>query len=241
MGLVLLVIWLAGMLAQSLVAFIPPSADVHLGKASWDQLAPPERQCQSPEIAAYVKSLADTLTPHFNTPFEFQFRVVDSEEVNAFALPGGFVTINLGLLRKADSGDEVAAVVGHEMAHVSERHGTKRILRQLGGMAVLSAIFGGTDIEAPAYVLGGLANTAYDRDQEAQADEIGRRALIDAGISPVGMVRFFERMATEAGPTPPQLLSTHPDPGNRAQAAREAADGFTPSRSLPSPRGLSCH
>jgi predicted Zn-dependent protease len=203
-------------------------------------MAAPEQVCDHPKVVAYVESIGAVVAPHFNSPFQFRFRVVDDPSVNAFALPGGFVTVNMGLLQSAESGEEVAAVIGHELAHVVQRHGTRRVLRQLGGMAALSIVFGGTDLEVPATLLGGLANTAYDRDQETEADELGQEALIAAGVSPIGMVHFFERMAKDAALAPPQFLSTHPDPGNRAQRAQAAISNASATRQLESPRGLVC-
>ncbi|MEN9577914.1 MAG: hypothetical protein RJA70_923 [Pseudomonadota bacterium] len=239
-SLIALLVWMAGALAQSGIAWIPLSVDESVGRAAWDSVAPPEKICKNPRVNAYVTEVAGALAPHFLSDFKFQFRVVDDDSVNAFALPGGFVTVNMGLLKKAESGDEVAAVLAHELAHVVQRHGMRRGLRQLGGTAAIALVFGGTDIEAPAAVIGGLASTAYDREQEAESDQLGREALMKAGVSPFGMARFFERLQADNAFTPPLLLSTHPDPGNRAAAASAAAQGFQPTRSLPTPVGLSC-
>lgn len=234
-------VWAAGAVAGSAVAWIPLSVDETLGSSAWETVAPSDKLCKSEQVNRYVSELAAVLTPHFPPVFKFQFRVVDDDAVNAFALPGGFLTVNMGLLKKAQSGDEVAAVLGHEMAHAIQRHGTRRILRQLGGTVAISLVFGGTDIEAPAYLIGSLANSAYDREQEIESDELGRAALMAAGVSPLGMAQFFERLQKEETLAPPQLLSTHPDPGNRAAAAHAAAQGFKATRKLPSPQGLVCN
>lgn len=235
------IVWLAGVAAEALSDSIPPEVDEAIGEQAWQAVAGPQSaRCTNPEPLRYVQSVAAPLVEALGpTPFEFRFAVVESKEVNAFALPGGFVTVNMGLLEAAETGEEVAAVLGHEIQHVIGRHGTERILRQLGGTTVLYAVFGGTDIGIPAQLLSDFLHTAYDRDQERESDEHGRALLMKAGLDPSGMARFFERLA-KSGMTPPELLSTHPDPGGRAEAAARAAKGFVARRKLPQPKGLKC-
>ncbi len=228
--------WAAGKSTR----FIPREVDATLGEQTWVALAPPGQRCTNPELQAYVQQLADPLVAATDGSFQFQFTVVDAPEVNAFALPGGFVTVNLGLLKAAQTGEEIAGVLAHEIGHVALRHGTQRILRQLGGSVVLSALFGGTDIELPTYLVGNLLDTAYSREQEREADEYGLRLLQRAGIETGGLVRFFERMAQQS-PQLPGLLSTHPDPGDRARRAAQLAEHSSVHVYLPAPRDWSCH
>jgi predicted Zn-dependent protease len=234
-------LWGARALAGSLARSAPPELDSTLGAQSWEGLAPESRRCKDPGPKAYVEELAAPLVKATTTPFEFQFTVVDDPAINAFALPGGFVTVNFGLLEKAKTGEEVAGVLAHELSHVTERHGTQRVLRQLGGFAAMSVLFGGTDIEVPTQVLSGLVHTAYDRAQETEADTVGIAVLKKAGVDPGGMADFFHRLREESPVNPPELLSTHPDPGNRAEKVREAATGFRPTLSLPKPANLRCN
>ncbi len=240
-GLVLAGLWLVRGLAGWASFLVPTSVDVALGAQSWAALTPSERRCDNEQTQRYVQTIAGALTPHIQSAFDFQFVVADDDAINAFALPGGFVTVNMGLLRAAGSGEEVAGVIAHELAHVTERHGTKRILRGLGSMALMSVAFGGTDIEAPTALVAGLVNTSYDRDQEAEADQVGLALLERAEVDPRGMARFFERVQNEAGAAIPELLSTHPDPGNRAALAAARAENATISVNLPAPTGLRCH
>lgn len=225
-------LWSLDHLAEFLAERLPPEVDVALGEQAWSQVAPESKRCSNPQLKRYVEALTKPLRDQVTSDFDFRFTVVDQPEVNAFALPGGFITVNRGLLENAASSTEIAAVLAHEMAHVTERHGTKRAARQLGALTVVSLLFGGTDFHELGLVVAGLAGSAYDRDQEAEADAVGRRWLMDAGISPLGMAQFFERMSA-ASPELPALLSTHPDPGDRAEAARVAAEGFTVTRELP--------
>ncbi len=238
------VIWLLGVIAAWLVDFVPTDVDVALGEQNWEQLAPSSIHCTDPGPLAYVEELAQPLREHAGTEFEFHFVVVESPEVNAFALPGGFVTVNMGLLDAAETGEEVAAVLAHEMTHVTERHGMRGVMRRIGGVAVVAMIFGGTDFETLAYAAEGLAGQAHSRDQEREADEGGRTILMNAGVDPTGMATFFERLEQLQGSLPGAavLLSTHPNPGERAQTTREIAANFTATRDLPDPpEDLHCH
>lgn len=239
-----LVIWLLGVLAEWLVVLVPTDVDVALGEQNWEQLSPPETHCTDPGPLAYVEQLTEPLKAHAGDEFEFQFVVVESPEVNAFALPGGFVTVNMGLLDAAETGEEVAAVLGHEMTHVTERHGMRGVMRRVGGMVFVAMLFGGTDFETLAYAAEGLAGQAFSRDQEREADDGGRAILMGAGINPIGMATFFERLEADQGELPGavELLSTHPNPGERAETTREIAAGFVATVDLPDPpEDLHCH
>ena len=196
-------------------------------------------ECDNPEVLAYVERVAQPLLAAAQPlPFTFQFKVADTEMVNAFALPGGYVTVNYGLLTSAQSGEEVAGVIAHEIQHALLRHGTRRMLRQMGSSALMLVIFGASDLHTLGQTAGQLASLSYDRDQESESDQRGVDLLVRAHINPQGLATFFERLARDS-PNPPELLSTHPDSGRRAQVVAQAARGgsFQP---LPSPQGLRC-
>jgi beta-barrel assembly-enhancing protease len=238
---VLLVVWIGKNLAGWLTAFVPDSLDQTLGEQAFSTLAPEGQRCTRREAVEYIEGLVRTLPPEVSGPYELKFAVVDSPEVNAFALPGGFISVNFGLLSKAESGEEVLGVLAHEIGHVRLRHGTRRILREVGTAVAIGALFGGTDISMPAGLVAGLMSSAYDRDQETEADDSAIEALRAAGIDPLGMSRFFERLATEgAAVHMPELLSTHPDPGDRAERTARMAKGTVITKTLPSPRDLRC-
>lgn len=238
---VVLVIWVVRGLAGWLTRFVPDEVDRMLGEQAYPLLAPESQRCSRRESVEYIQSLVRTLPPEVSGPFELQFVVVDNSEVNAFALPGGFVSVNFGLLKEAESGEEVLGVLAHEIGHVRLRHGTRKMLRELGSAVALSLLFGGTDISIPASVLADFMSSAYDRDQETESDDAAIEALRAAGVDPLGMSRFFERLAKQgSGPRIPELLSTHPDPGDRAERTARQAEGAKVTRLLPSPRGLRC-
>jgi predicted Zn-dependent protease len=229
-----------GSLAGWLTPLVPMSVDRTLGEASQQQLSATQSECTNPLAKKYIEELAAPLQKAAGPlPFEFSFRVVDSSEVNAFALPGGFVTVNWGLVEAAESGEEIAGVIGHEIQHALLRHGTKRILRQVGTGALLSLVLGGTDFHAYGQAAAGLTHLSYDRDQESEADEQGVALMRASGINPAGLATFFARLAKNS-PQPPTILSTHPDPGDRARlVSAGAAD--TSYKALPAPSGITCH
>jgi predicted Zn-dependent protease len=238
-GLPLLALGGARWLAGAAVLRLPPEVDAALGRATWEALRVSGQRCDDPAaeryVAAIVRPLIEALGP---SPWHFELMVSDASDVNAFALPGGYVVVNAGLLTAAQTGEEVAAVLAHELSHVSARHSTQRLAAGLGATAALGVLLGIVDLGAPAYTLAHLASLGYGRDQEREADELGQALLMRAGISPLGMATFFERMSAEL--TPPELLSTHPDPGGRAQRARAAASGFHPRVTLPVPGAVAC-
>jgi predicted Zn-dependent protease len=235
----LLVVWGARGLAESAAMRLPPSMDEKLGRPTWVALEMSGQRCDDPSAERYVKRVLEPLLGALgDTPFHFQLMVVEDEQVNAFALPGGFIVVNSGLLAKAESGEEVAAVLAHELSHVTSRHSTRRLAGSLGVSAALALVLGVVDVGAPAYTLAYLAGLDYGRGQESEADEHGQALLMRAGISPLGMATFFERLSSSL--QPPELLSTHPDPGGRAERARRAAESFQPRLTLPPPAGVGC-
>jgi predicted Zn-dependent protease len=226
-------------LAEMAAMRLPPELDARFGEPTWLGIKASGQLCQSPGPVRYVEQVAEPLLEALGkTPYTFRFAVARSDAVNAFALPGGFVVVNMGLLKASETGGEVAAVLAHELSHVTERHGTRRLAGQLGLGAALAIVFGTLDVAAPAQSLSALANLSYDREQEREADRRALALLKRADLSPASLGVFFDRLAAEA--RPPELLSTHPDPGGRAQRARSAALGVVASRELSGPQGLHC-
>jgi beta-barrel assembly-enhancing protease len=235
----LVVIWGARALAEAAAMRLPPELDAKLGRPTWEALRVSGQRCEDPAAERYVAGLMQPLIEALGaTPFRFELMVVDDAEVNAFALPGGYVIVNSGLLSEARSGEEVAGVLAHELSHVTERHGTRRLAGSLGVGVALGLALGLVDLGAPAYTVAELAGLRYERGHESEADARGQALLERAGISPLGMATFFERLSQAA--TLPELLSTHPDPGGRAAQARLAARGFQPRLSLPAPGSVAC-
>jgi len=226
----------AGVLAD----YVPTSFDRTLGDQAGRAVETTSSPCTDPGPKQYVETIAAPLVRSLGDKrWDFRFIVVENDEINAFALPGGFVAVNMGLLSKAESGEEVAAVLAHELQHVVCRHGTRRMLRQLGTSVAFTAVFGSPDIAVPASVVREFLSNAYDRSEESEADARGLTLLLQAGVDPGGMATFFTRLE-KTSLAPPAIISTHPDPGDRAEKAKLAASGAKPTVTLPSPKGLHC-
>lgn len=231
--------WGARYAGAKLVEHMPPESERALGEAVWESLAPASKRCVNKKTLQYVGDVLRPLLAQQPPGFHFQYAVVEDDELNAYALPGGFITVNFGLLRRISRSEELAGVLAHELAHVTQRHGTRRLATELSTFAIVGWLFGGTDLGSAAQVTATLVSTTYARDQEAEADSVGLRTLAGARIDPLGMAELFDRIAKDT-PTLPALLSTHPDPGKRADAARAAATSADIRPLPPLPDGLHC-
>jgi len=242
-----LAVWLvlkgAGLVASWLTPMLSPELDVGIGKALSEAQRHSAKRCENAELNAYVKSLLVRLTSQLKgSPFRYQVSVIDDDVVNAFALPGGFLTLNYGLVKRAKNGEELAAVLAHEIQHVELRHSTRSILRQVGGWTALGVVFGDTTLQVPAYALANAEVLRASREQEADADRLGLELLRAAKIRPNGFASFFQRLAVESV-VPPEFLSSHPDPGRRAELtqAQVQAHGHQNFPGLAEPKELFCH
>src|SRR6201987_3613498 len=159
--------------------------------------------------------------------FPYRFRVVKQKEINAFALPGGPIYVNIGTIQ-AGSEAELAGVMGHEIAHVVMRHSTRQASRQSKAsvpLAILSGVLGasvggwaGSLAQMGISIGAGGVFTKYSRDAETEADMVGAQIIYDAGYNPNAMVTFFEKLKAQQGSGGgPSFLASHPDPGNRAK------------------------
>ncbi|HUS20230.1 MAG TPA: M48 family metallopeptidase [Terriglobales bacterium] len=188
-------------------------------------LLPPRGPVQD-YVSTLGARLASNLPPN---PYQFSFKVINQKEINAFALPGGPIRVNVGTLQAADSEAQLAGVLAHEIAHVYMRHATrnasKESLLQLPA-AILGAITGNGALGQLAQLGIGVGVQGlflkYSRDAESEADRVGAKLMYEAGYDPRAMSQFFEKLAGESKAGGPQFLSDHPDPGNRASAVTEA-------------------
>ncbi|HEU5400248.1 MAG TPA: M48 family metalloprotease [Terriglobales bacterium] len=171
----------------------------------------------------YVKRLGERLVakaPGYKYPYEFH--VVNQKEINAFALPGGPVFVNLGTIQAADSEGELAGVMAHEISHIVLRHATSNASKEQMAqipLAILGAVLGnGTGGQLARLGVSLGANglfLKYSRDAEREADEMGAQIMYDAGYDPYDLVEFFSKLEKQGGNGGPQFLSDHPNPGNR--------------------------
>ena len=176
----------------------------------------------------YITSLGHRLAskaPGYKFPYTF--RVVKQKEINAFALPGGPIYVNIGTIQ-AGTEAELAGVMGHEIAHVVMRHSTRQASRQAKAsipLAILSGVLGasvggwaGSLAQMGISIGAGGVFTKYSRDAETEADMVGAQIIYDAGFDPYAMVTFFQKLKDQQGNAGgPSFLASHPDPGNRAK------------------------
>ena len=184
----------------------------------------------SDPVVQYVQKLGARLAakaPGYQWPYNFH--VVNVKEINAFALPGGPIFVNLGTIQAADNEAQLAGVMSHEISHVVQRHGTRAASKQMGAqlpLAILGGIMGESSL-AKAAELGitfgvGSYFLKNSRRSESEADLLGTDVMYDAGFEPRQMAVFFEKLEKEMGSSANsminQFMSDHPNPGNRAQA-----------------------
>ena len=151
----------------------------------------------NPQVNQYVRDLGMSLVPHTHRPqLGYTFTVVDTDEVNAFAVMGGYVYVTTGLLKAAKSGAEVASVLAHELGHVSARHGVQSLEFNMG-VSVLSELLGAGDIGG--VVASTVDGLAFSKDDEREADALGVEYAHSAAYNPWGMVDFFEYLDTTYG------------------------------------------
>jgi predicted Zn-dependent protease len=203
-----------------------PEQDVELGEQSAQQIMAQTPMLNDPQIDGYIKQLGKKLASKAaGERFPYQFRVVATREINAFALPGGFLFVNAGAIAAARNEGELAGVMAHEISHAALRHGTNQASKaQLAkaGLGILGSIAGSgdnPDLGQAVSMIGGLgANMLflkYGRNAEKEADLEGARILAEAGYDPRDMSNFFKTLESEGGQRMPEMLSDHPDPGNR--------------------------
>jgi beta-barrel assembly-enhancing protease len=226
-----------------------PQQDVQLGREAAaeirKQLPPLNDSRANSFIARIGKRLTSNIPPQYRQPaFRYSFDVLNLSDINAFALPGGPMFLNRGMIQAARTDGEVAGVMAHELAHVVLRHGTAQAtaaqpyaLGALGGQ-ILGAVVGGRlgDIIAGGTDVGlGVYFMRYGREFEREADLVGAQIMARAGYDPRQMASMFQTIEKAGGARGPEWLSSHPNPGNRAQAITREAEQLrvAPARGEP--------
>ncbi len=185
----------------------------------------PERSNE--EVYKYIRGLTQQLlrsgkVAHAND-FDWQVQIIkDDKTLNAFAVPGGHLYVYTGLIKYLDSEDQLAGVMGHEIAHAAQRHSTQQMTKLYGLDALRQIATGQKDAGALAQLALGLATLKFSRSHEAEADEFSVIYLCNSNLNAAGAAGFFEKIKGQGG-NPPEFLSTHPDPGNRIKDIRAEA------------------
>ncbi|MBF2759284.1 MAG: M48 family metallopeptidase [Ectothiorhodospiraceae bacterium AqS1] len=248
-------IWLLGGLAEQTSAqvrlpdigegaggIITDADERRLGKEFMRSMRSRLAIIDEPPIDEYIEGLGDALAAHSDRPrdIDFTFFVVDDDDINAFAAPGGYIGIYAGLILATRSEGELASVMAHEIAHVSQRHilqslerSSQASLPTMAGILV-ALLLGSQNAEIGQATVAGVLGSAmqgridFTREKEAEADRIGIRLLAKAGFDPLGMANFFETLQRDSRfrQQPPPFLSTHPITGDRLAEARNIALGL---------------
>src|SRR5579864_3287867 len=201
------------------VNFYSLEKEIALGKGLAQQVEKQAKIINDPVISEYVNRVGQNLVRNSDAKVPFTIKVIDSEDVNAFALPGGFFFVNSGLILKADNEAELAGVMAHEIAHVAARHGTRQATRgEIANLATIPLIFMGGGwttygIYQAASVLVPIGFLKFSRGFESEADMLGLEYMYKAGYDPTAFVDFFEKIETLEKRKPgtmAKVFSTHP-------------------------------
>src|SRR5712691_8663022 len=208
--------------------------DVEVGQQSAAEAEQQLPIVQDSAVENYVNRIGQRLAQNAGGPqFQYRFRVVNDSDINAFALPGGFIYINRGRLDQARNDGEVAGVMAHEIAHVALRHGTHQASKAYAaqaGLSILGGILGGKVGQGAGQIINAVGGFGlnvlflkYSRDLESQADIRGSQILAASGYSPTDMVNFFYTLENVDKSRKTSFLSDHPAPPDRiARIQREA-------------------
>ncbi len=213
------------------VNFYSLDKEIALGRQLAQEVERQAKVITDPTIAEYVNRVGQNIVRNSDAKVPFTIKVLESEEVNAFALPGGFFFINSGLILKADNEAELAGVMGHEIAHVAARHGTRNATKgQIAQIGMVGAAIGlpygwtGYGIEQGASLAIPISFLAFSRASEREADHLGLQYMYKAGYDPTAFVDFFEKIETLEKKKPgsvAKVFMTHPMTDDRIKAAQE--------------------
>ena len=215
--------------------------EIALGKQLSAEVERQAKFINDPVVVEYVNRVGQNLVRNSDAQVPFTIKVIDSDVVNAFALPGGFFYVNSGLILHADEESELAGVMAHEIAHVCARHGTKQATKgEIAQLAMIPAmifipytlagyaIYQGMQFAIP------MAFLQFTRTDEAEADYLGLEYMYKAGYDPNAFVAFFEKVAADEKKQPgtiPKIFSTHPPTPERIKASQKEIATVLPQRS----------
>ena len=222
------------------VNFYSLEHEIALGKSLAQEVERSSKLIDDPVVTEYVNRVGQNLVRNSDAQVPFTIKVIDSDEVNAFALPGGFFYVNSGLILRAQEESELAGVMAHEISHVTLRHGTKQATKadliQIGAMAAMIfvpygwagyGIYEGMNLAIP------LTFLKFSRDAEREADYFGIEYMYKAGYDPNSYVTFFERIQADEKRRPgtvPKMFSTHPPTPDRIAAAQKEIARILPEK-----------
>lgn len=199
---------------------VSDSQATELGAQAYQQILAQRRVVRGTPQSRMVEEVGRDIAGVVDQPYDWQFNLLQDSTPNAFALPGGKVGVHTGLFKVVNSPDQLAAVLAHEVAHVTARHSAERMSRELAIGAGLMGISvatspGAADVVAQAATLGVVL--PFSRTQELEADEIGLIYMAMAGYDPRAAIEVWQNFERLDSARPPEFLSTHPSPPNRIE------------------------
>ena len=212
--------------------------EIRMGKQYAQEVEATSKLVRDPVVTEYVNRIGQNLVRNSDAQVPFTIKVVDSDEVNAFALPGGFFYVNSGLILAADEESELAGVMAHEIAHVAARHATRQMTRaQWANIGTIPLIFVGGGIGYAVRSAAGLGLPltflTFSRSFESEADYLGLQYMYKAGYDPNAFVQFFEKLQAREKKKPGTLakaFSTHPQTPDRISRSQEEISRILPAR-----------
>lgn len=222
------------------VNFYSLEAEIALGKSYAQEVERSARMIDDPVVTEYVNRVGQNLVRNSDARVPFTIKVIDTDVVNAMALPGGFFYVNSGLILRADSEAELAGVMAHEIAHVAARHGTRNQTKgEIAQLATIPLIMLGPGGWAGYGLYEGLnfavpmSFLKFSRDAEREADFLGLQYMYKTGYDPNAFVTFFEKIQSDEKHQPgtiPKLFSTHPPTPDRVVAIQKEIENVLPAR-----------
>jgi predicted Zn-dependent protease len=218
--------------------FISLEKEIALGKQLAQEVERQVKLINDPEITEYVSRVGQNIVKNSDAKVPFTIKVIDSDEINAFALPGGFFYVNSGLITSADEESEMAGVMAHEIAHVAARHGTEQYTKgTIANYATIPLIFLGGGLGYGLYNAAGflipLQFLHYSRKAETEADFLGLQYMYKTGYDPTAFVSFFEKIQAQEKKKPGKLakaFSTHPPTGDRIEKTQANIASILPDK-----------
>jgi hypothetical protein len=213
-------------------------SEIRMGKQYAMQVENSVKMVQDPVVTEYVNRIGQNLVRNSDAQVPFTIKVIDSDEINAFALPGGFFYVNSGLILAADEEAELAGVMAHEIAHVAARHGTRQMTRaQWANIGTIPLIFVGGGIGYAVYEAAGLGLPLtfmkFQRSFEAEADYLGLQYMYKTGYDPQAFISFFEKIQAKEKKKPGTLakaFASHPQTPDRIEKSQQEIQTILPAK-----------
>jgi len=220
------------------INFISLDKEIAMGRQLAAEIERQVKLIEDPTINEYVNRVGQNLVRNSDAKVPFTIKVVESDEINAFALPGGFFYVNSGLILAADDESELAGVMAHEIAHVAARHGTEQASKaELINFASIPLIFmggvGGFALRQAAGFLIPMQFLQFSRKDESEADYLGLQYLYKTGYDPGAAVSFFEKLQAKESAKPgsvSKMFSTHPPTGDRIEMSKKNIELVLPDK-----------